>query len=58
MVYLIFTILLYVLGFVPTYFLFDETTKQSTFNKIWFSLFWPVVSIIGFITKLISLFKK
>ena len=58
MVYLIFTILLYVLGIVPTYCLFDETTEQSTFNKIWFSLFWPVVSIIGFINKLIQIFNK
>lgn len=58
MVYLIFTILLYILGIVPTYCLFDETTKQSTFNKIWFSLFWPVVSIIGFINRLIQIFKK
>lgn len=58
MVYLIFTILLYVLGIIPTYCLYDETTSQSTFNKIWFAAFWPATSLITTVVKLVRLFKK
>ena len=49
---------LYVLGMVPTYEVFDKTTKQSTFNKIWFTLFWPAVSVAAGVSKIVSLFKK
>jgi hypothetical protein len=45
-VWLVFTILLYVLGMVPTYVVFDETTSQPKFNKIWFTLVWPTVAIL------------
>ena len=46
------------LGMVPTYEVFDKTTKQSTFNKIWFTLFWPVVSITVGVSMIVKLFKK
>ena len=42
----ILVILLYLFGMVPTYCLFEEATKQSTFNKVWFTIFWPAVSMI------------
>lgn len=58
MVYLIFTILLYVLGIIPTYCLYDETTSQSTFNKVWFAAFWPATSLIIPVIKLIQFFGK
>lgn len=53
-VWVIFTILLYVLGAVPTFSLFDKTTEQPIFNKVWFTIFWPAVSLIT----LFTLFKK
>jgi hypothetical protein len=58
MVYLIFTILLYVLGTIPTYCFYDEVTSQSTFNKIWFAAFWPATSLIIPVVKLIQFFGK
>lgn len=45
-VWLVLTILLYILGMVPTYVVFDETTSQPKFNKVWFTLFWPPVAIL------------
>ena len=51
-------VVLYVLGMVPTYEVFDKTTEQSTFNKIWFTLFWPVVSIAAGVSMIVKLFKK
>jgi hypothetical protein len=51
-------IVLYMLGMVPTYEVFDKTTEQPTFNKIWFTLFWPVVSIATGVSLIVKLFKK
>lgn len=51
-------IVLYVLGMIPTYEMFDKTTEQSKFNKIWFTIFWPAVSMIHPVLKIVSLFKK
>lgn len=56
-VWIIFTILLYVFGTVPTYCLFDKTTTQSMFNKVWFTIFWPAVSLITVFTTLIKKIK-
>lgn len=53
-VWVIFTLLLYVLGAVPTFFLFDKTTEQPMFNKVWFTIFWPAVSLITLVTTLIK----
>lgn len=53
-VWVIFTILLYVLGAVPTFYLFDKTTEQPMFNKVWFTIFWPAVSLITLVTTLIK----
>lgn len=52
------TVVLYVLGMFPTYEVFDKTTEQSTFNKIWFTLFWPVVSVVSGVSMITKLFKK
>lgn len=49
---------LYVLGMFPTYEVFDKTTEQSTFNKIWFTLFWPAVSVASGVSMITKLFKK
>ena len=49
---------LYVLGMFPTYEVFDKTTEQSTFNKIWFTLFWPAVSVASGVSMIAKLFKK
>ena len=65
----VFAIMLYVLGMVPTYVVFKETTSQSTFNKIWFTVLWPTVAILqgvvsttkvvkSAISKIKSWFKK
>lgn len=54
----ILAIIFYVLGTIPTYCLYDESTSQSTFNKIWFAAFWPATSLITPVGKLIQLFKK
>lgn len=54
----ILAILFYVLGTVPTYCLYNETTKQSIFNKIWFAAFWPATSLITPVIKLIQWIKK
>ena len=43
-------ILLYLLGCVPTYCLFNETTKQPIFNKVWFTIFWPAVALMRLFT--------
>ena len=51
-------ILLYVLGAVPTYVLFDKTTEQSKFNKIWFSVFWPAVSVFYLIYLIVDFVKN
>ena len=51
-------IVLYVLGMVPTYEVFDKTTTQSKFNKIWFTVLWPTVAILQGITYITQLFKK
>ena len=53
-VWIILTILLYVFGAVPTYCLFDKTTTQPMFNKIWFTIFWPAVSLMRLFTALIK----
>lgn len=47
----ILVILLYLLGCIPTYCLTDE---QSTFNKVWYTIFWPATVLL----LLITLFKK
>ena len=39
-------ILLYILGMFTTFYLMNETTKHTMFNKIWFAIFWPTVSIM------------
>lgn len=49
---------LYVLGMVPTYEVFDKTTEQSKFNKVWFTLFWPAVSVAAGVSMIAKLFKK
>ena len=51
-------ILFYVLGTIPTYCLYDETTNQSTFNKIWFAISWPATALITPIGKLIQWIGK
>ena len=38
-------ILAYVIVAILTYVFFDKKTKQSKFNKVWFSIFWPTVVI-------------
>lgn len=68
-VWIIFTVGLYILGMVPTYIVFKETTSQPTFNRIWFTVLWPTVAILQLgntivnktktlIGKIKSLFKK
>ena len=47
----ILVILLYLLGCIPTYCLTDG---QSTFNKVWYTIFWPATVLL----LLITLFKK
>ena len=54
----ILAIILYVFGMVPTYCLFNEVTNQSKFNKAWFTLFWPAVSMIYPIMLLAKKSKK
>lgn len=54
----ILAILFYVLGTIPTYCLYDETTNQPTVNKIWFAAFWPATSLITPVGKLIQWFGK
>lgn len=54
----ILAILFYVLGTVTTYCLYDEATKQSIFNKIWFAIFWPATSLITPVIKLTQWIKK
>lgn len=58
MVWIIFTIMLYVFGAINTYELFDKATKQSTLSKIWFSIFWPTISMITLVNYIITLVKK
>ena len=51
-------IILYVVGVVPTYMLYDKYTNQTTFNKIWFSIFWPASAIVLLITSIVYVAKK
>ena len=61
-VWIIFTVGLYILGMVPTYIVFKETTSQPTFNRIWFTILWPTVAILQLgktiVNKIKTLFKK
>ena len=54
----IFAIVLYVLGMIPTYEVFDKTTKHSKFNKVWFAIFWPAVALMHPVVNISCLFKK
>ena len=58
MVWIIFTIMLYVFGAINTYELFDKATEQSTFSKIWFSVCWPTISMLTLVNYIITLVKK
>ena len=58
MVWIIFTILLYIFGAVNTYELFDKTTEQSMFGKIWFSVLWPTISMLTLVNYITTLIKK
>lgn len=51
-------VLLYILGAVPTYTLFDKTTEHSMYVKICLSIFWPIVSVFYLIYLIINLVKK
>lgn len=58
MVWIIFTIFLYIFGAVNTYELFDKTTEQSMFAKIWFSVLWPTISMLTLVNYITALIKK
>lgn len=51
-------VLLYILGAVPTYTLFDKTTEHSMYVKTCLSIFWPIVSVFYLIYLIINLVKK
>lgn len=55
---LILVILLYILGMFTTFYIMNETTKHTMFNKIWFTIFWPAISIVCFIALLKSIKSK
>ena len=50
--------LAYVIVAILTYVFFDNKTKQSKFNKVWFSIFWPAVWIFYVVYSLFGLLKK
>lgn len=51
-------ILLYILGAVPTYTLFDKTTEHPKYVDICLGVIWPIVSVFYLIYIVINLVKK
>ena len=51
-------LVIYALGIFPTYLYFDKMTDQPMFNKVWFSIFWPVVALFAVIYYSVVLIKK
>lgn len=51
-------ILLYVLGIIPTYTLFDKTTEHSMYVNTCLGILWPIVSVFYLIYLIIDLVKK
>ena len=54
----LYVILLYVLGAVPTYTLFDKTTEHPKYVNICLGVIWPIVSVFYLIYLIINLVKK
>lgn len=47
MIYGIIAFIVWLVGAILTYsMMFENTKTQSTFNKVWFSIFWPGVILL------------
>jgi hypothetical protein len=46
MITLIIILAVWLLGIYPAYRLFVSKYKYTTFEKIWFSFFWPAVALL------------